>query len=193
MSWLNQRLCLVAWKTCGGNGQPASDSLEHSKVVPTITARGSCWTPQSPVSWQAIVFLYISLPHMSEPITAHCCWTVVSPLSPDRRLYFCNNQSQHRAVGLPLVPCLEGRRLFFFFNKWPITAPALLDCCASPLSSVTGDCFNYPITACCCWTYQSPVSLYRRLCFISSPAYPLSCQLEINIHIELYFCCKQLE
>lgn len=110
------------------------------KVVPTITARGSCWTPVPCLPDRRLYFVF-SLAHVSQSQRiAVGLLSVPCLLTGD--CISCNNQSQHRAVGLPLVPCPEGRRLFFSTGNqsqhW-----LLLDCHASPLPSLTGDCFNY--------------------------------------------------
>lgn len=91
------------------------------KVVPTITAGGSCWTTQSPVFLTGDCILYISHTYMSQPITAHCCWTVVSPLSPDRRLYFLQQPITAQGCWTVFSP-LSRRQAIAFLHKWPITA-----------------------------------------------------------------------
>lgn len=134
------------------------------KVVPTITARGSCWTPVPCLFDRRLYFLSHSLTYL--------------------------NQSQQIAVGLLSVPCLKTGDCISCNNQ---SQHKLLDCLWSPALKA-GDCFSpqvinhstgccwtaipvpchhwqaivlimYPITAWCCWTSQSPVSVYRRLFF----------------------------
>jgi len=175
----------VRWWQWPTNQQQSGAS---PKVVPTITARGSCWTPV-PCLLDRRLYFVISLAHLPQPITAHCCWTAVSPLSSDRRLYFLQQPiTAPAAVGLSLVPCLKGRRLFLSTSDQSQHL-LLLDCHTSPLSSLTGDCFDYvPITPWCCWTF-SPLSLFTGDCFFFIVCC-FSTLSEVNIHMELHSCCK---
>jgi hypothetical protein len=141
LSWLNQVVwgsMTVRWWQWPTNQQQSGAS---PKVVPTITARGSCWTPV--------------------------------PCLLDRRLFFFIshsltylNQSQHIAVGLLSVPCLLTGDCFS-----PQVINHSTGCC---WTAIPVPCHHwqaivlimYPITAWCCWTSQSPVSVYRRLFFL---------------------------